>query len=201
MSTQAPVDTEQLRKAIQEEYAEVAHDPDKGFHFHTGRHLAGLLEYKDEWLDGVPEENLASFAGVGKPFTFGALKAGERVIDIGSGAGLDSLIAGKMVGRAGQVIGIDMTPAMLDKARKGATQMQAAHVEFREGYMEGLPVEDGWADVVISNGVINLSPDKTSVWSEIYRVLKPGGRIQIADIVVGKPVPEAAKEDISLWTG
>src|SRR6266852_1269015 len=201
MSTQAPVDTEQLRKAIQEEYAEVAHDPDKGFHFHTGRHLAGLLEYKDEWLDGVPEENLASFAGVGKPFTFGALKPGERVIDIGSGAGLDSLIASKMVGPAGQVIGIDMTPAMLDKARKGATGMLAAHVEFREGYMEALPVEDGWADVVISNGVINLSPNKAEVWSEVYRVLKPGGRIQIADIVVGKPVPEAAKEDISLWTG
>ncbi|HLQ31407.1 MAG TPA: methyltransferase domain-containing protein [Chloroflexota bacterium] len=201
MSTQAPVDTEQLRKAIQEEYAEVAHDPDKGFHFHTGRHLAGLLEYKDEWLDGVPEENLASFAGVGKPFTFGALKPGERVIDIGSGAGLDSLIASKMVGPAGQVIGIDMTPAMLDKARKGATGMLAAHVEFREGYMEALPVEDGWADVVISNGVINLSPNKAEVWSEIYRVLKPGGRIQIADIVVGRPVPEAAKEDISLWTG
>jgi len=201
MSTQAPVDTEQLRKAIQEEYAEVAHDPDKGFHFHTGRHLAGLLEYKDEWLDGVPEENLASFAGVGKPFTFGALKPGERVIDIGSGAGLDSLIASKMVGPAGQVIGIDMTPAMLDKARKGATGMLAAHVEFREGYMEALPVEDGWADVVISNGVINLSTNKAEVWSEIYRVLKPGGRIQIADIVVGRPVPEAAKEDISLWTG
>jgi SAM-dependent methyltransferase len=201
MSTQAPVDTEQLRKAIQEEYAEVAHDPDKGFHFHTGRHLAGLLEYKDEWLDGVPEENLASFAGVGKPFTFGALKPGERVIDIGSGAGLDSLIASKMVGPAGQVIGIDMTPAMLDKARKGAIGMLAAHVEFREGYMEALPVEDGWADVVISNGVINLSPNKAEVWSEIYRVLKPGGRIQIADIVVGRPVPEAAKEDISLWTG
>ncbi len=201
MSTQAPVDTDLLRRAVQDEYAEVAHNPDKGFHFHTGRHLAGLLDYKDEWLEGIPEENLASFAGVGKPFTFGALKPGERVVDIGSGAGLDSLIAGKMVGPSGHVIGIDMTPAMLDKARQGAEAMGAQHVEYREGFMEALPVEDGWADAVISNGVVNLSPDKAAVWAEIFRVLKPGGRIQIADIVVGKPVPEAAKEDISLWTG
>ena len=201
MSTQAPVDTDLLRKAVQDEYAEVAHNPDKGFHFHTGRHLAGLLDYNDEWLEGIPEENLASFAGVGKPFTFGALKSGERVVDIGSGAGLDSLIAGKMVGPSGHVIGIDMTPAMLDKARQGAEAMGAQHVEYREGFMEALPVEDGWADAVISNGVVNLSPDKAAVWDEIFRVLKPGGRIQIADIVVGKPVPEAAKEDISLWTG
>jgi SAM-dependent methyltransferase len=201
MSVRAPVDIERLRKAIQKEYAEVAHHPDKGFHFHTGRHLAGLLEYKEGWLQGVPEESLASFAGVGKPFTYGALQPGERVVDIGSGAGLDSLIAGKMVGPTGHVIGIDMTVAMLEKARHGAAAMGAAHVEFRQGYMEALPVQDGWADVVISNGVINLSPDKAAVWSDVYRVLRPGGRIQIADIVVGKPVPEAAKEDISLWTG
>lgn len=185
MSIGAPVDTEQLRKAVQEEYAEVAHKPDKGFHFHTGRHLARLLDYKDEWLEGIPEESLASFAGVGKPFIFAALQPGERVVDIGSGAGLDSLIAGKMVGAEGHVVGVDMTPAMLEKARQGAARMDADHVEFREGYMEALPVEDGWADVVISNGVINLSPDKVAVWSEIYRVLKPG----------------SAKEDISLWTG
>jgi|SRR5579862_7836586 len=201
MSVGAPVDTEQLRKAVREEYAEVAHNPDKGFHFHTGRKLAGILDYKDDWLEGIPEENIASFAGVGKPFTFGALNPGERVVDVGSGAGLDSLIAGKMAGPGGHVIGVDMTPAMRDKARRGAAQMGASHVEFREGYMEAVPVEDGWADVVISNGVINLSPEKARVWSEIFRVLRPGGRIQIADIVVGKPVPDAAKEDISLWTG
>lgn len=201
MSIGAPVDTAQLRRAVQEEYAEVAHNPDKGFHFHTGRKLAVMLDYRDEWLEGIPENNLASFAGVGKPFTFGPLSRGERVVDIGSGAGLDSLIAAKMVGPSGQVVGVDMTPVMLGKARQGAARMGAGHVEFREGYMEALPVDDGWADVVISNGVINLSPDKSAVWAEIYRVLRPGGRIQIADIVVGKPVPDSAKEDISLWTG
>jgi|SRR5579884_131892 SAM-dependent methyltransferase len=201
MSSASPVDIEQLRRAVQDEYAEVARNPDKGFHFHTGRTLARMLDYRDEWLEGIPEENIASFAGVGKPFTFGALKPGERVVDIGSGAGLDSLIASKMVGPEGRIVGVDMTPAMLDKARRGAAEMGATQVEFREGFMEALPIDDGWAHVVISNGVINLSPDKAAVWREIYRVLRPGGRIQIADIVVGKPVPDSAKEDISLWTG
>ena len=195
------LDVEELRRAVQEEYAEVASNPEKGFHFHTGRHLAQLLDYKDEWLEGIPEGNLASFAGVGKPFTFGALQQGERVVDLGSGAGFDSLIAGKMVGPAGHVIGVDMTPAMLAKARVGAAKMGAAHVEFREGVIESMPVDDGWADVIISNGVINLCPDKELAWKEIFRVVRPGGRIQIADIVVGKPVPDSAKEDISLWTG
>ncbi len=195
------VDLEELRRAVQDEYAEVAENPDRGFHFHTGATLAGILEYQPEWLEGIPEENIASFAGVGKPYAFGALKPGERVVDAGSGAGFDSLIAGTMVGPGGHVIGVDMTPAMLDNARRGAAAMGTSHVEFRQGFLEDMPVEDGWADVVISNGVVNLCPDKAAVWREIFRVLKPGGRIQIADIVVGKPVPEAAKEDISLWTG
>ena len=195
------VDLEQLRRAVQDEYAEVADHPEKGFHFHTGRKLADMLDYKPEWLGGIPAENVASFAGVGRPFAFGALKPGEQVVDAGSGAGFDSLVAGNMVGASGHVIGVDMTPAMLSKARRGAAAMNASQVEFRQGLLEEIPVEDGWADVVISNGVINLCPDKAAVWSEIYRVLRPGGRIQIADIVVGKPVPETAKEDISLWTG
>jgi SAM-dependent methyltransferase len=195
------VDLEALRSAVQAEYADVAERPDKGFHFHTGRRLAGILEYRAQWLEAIPAENLASFAGVGNPFVFGELSPGERVVDIGSGAGLDSLIAGKMVGAGGQVIGVDMTPTMLEKARRGAMAMEASHVEFRAGLAEALPIEDGWADVAISNGVVNLCPDKDAVWQEIYRVLKPGGRIQIADIVVSRPVPEDAKEDIALWTG
>jgi SAM-dependent methyltransferase len=195
------VDLDALRSAVQAEYADVAERPDKGFHFHTGPRLAGILEYRAEWLEGVPAENLASFAGVGNPFIFGELSPGERVVDIGSGAGFDSLVAGKMVGTGGAVVGVDMTPAMLAKSRRGASAMSARHVEFRSGLAEELPVEDGWADVAISNGVINLCPDKDTVWREIYRVLKPGGRIQIADIVVAKPVPQDAKEDIALWTG
>jgi len=195
------LDVEELRRAVQEEYAEVAANPEKGFHFHTGRHLAQLLDYKDEWLEGIPEGNLASFAGVGKPFTFGALQQGERVVDLGSGAGFDSLIAGKMVGPAGHVIGVDMTPAMLAKARANAAEAQVSNVEFREGYGEALPVPEGWADVVISNGVLNLMPDKSAALAEMARALAPGGRLQIADILVEIPVPQDAKADISLWTG
>jgi arsenite methyltransferase len=202
MSISPPrLDTQQLRAAIQAEYSEVAASPEQGFHFHTGRPLADLLGYAPELLEGIPTENLASFAGVGRPFVFGALKPGERAVDIGSGAGFDSLVAGGMVGPNGSVIGVDMTVAMLAKARRGAQAAALPWVEFREGFAEALPVADAWADVVISNGVINLCPDKVTVWREVFRVLKPGGRVQIADIVVEKAVPESAREDIDLWTG
>jgi arsenite methyltransferase len=195
------LDVEILREAIREEYAEVASDPEKGFHFHTGRPLARMLEYADEWLIGIPESSIESFAGTGNPFSLGELRPGERVIDVGCGAGIDSLIAAKKVGSEGRVIGVDMTPAMLEKARRAAREMGLANVEFREGYAEALPVEDGWADVVISNGVLNLMPDKAAVLEEMSRVLKAGGRLQIGDILVQKPVPESAKRKIDLWTG
>jgi arsenite methyltransferase len=196
------LDVEVLRGAIREEYAEVAANPQKGFHFHTGRPLARMLEYADDWLTGIPESSIESFAGTGNPFSLGELCTGERVVDVGCGAGIDSLIAAKKVGPEGHVIGVDMTPSMLEKARQAAKQMGLANVEFREGYAEALPVEDGWADVVISNGVLNLMPDKSATLEEMSRVLKPSsGRLQIGDILVQKPVPESAKHKIDLWTG
>ena len=201
MATQVDLDVGSLREAIRAEYAEVAEHPDKGFHFHTGRKLAALLGYADEWLSGLPEAAIGSFAGTGNPFSLGALRPGERIVDIGSGAGLDSLIAAKMVGLDGRVIGVDMTPAMLAKARRAAAEAGLANVEFREGYGEALPVPDGWADVVISNGVLNLMPDKAAALAEMARVLKPGGRLQIGDILVQRAVPESAKHQIDLWTG
>ena len=190
-----------LREAIREEYAEVANYPTKGFHFHTGRPLARILEYRDEWLEGIPESSFESFAGTGNPFSLGELRPGERAVDVGCGAGIDSLIAGKMVGPEGRVIGVDMTQVMLEKARAAAEEAGLGNVEFHQSYAEELPVPDGWADVVISNGVLNLMPDKPAVLAEMVRVLKPDGRLQIGDILVQKAVPESAKRKIDLWTG
>jgi arsenite methyltransferase len=195
------LDREALRRAIQEEYALVAEHPDRGFHFHTGRPLARILGYPAEWLEGIPEPTVASFAGTGNPFSLGTPLPGERVVDVGCGAGIDSLIAGRMVGPSGAVIGVDMTPAMLARARASASAMGARHVEFREGLAEALPVPDGWADVVISNGVLNLFPDKPAGLGEMARVLRPGGRLQVGDILVQKPVSEGAKRKIDLWKG
>jgi arsenite methyltransferase len=195
------LDTDLLRQAIQEEYAEVALAPEQGFHFHTGRPLAHLLGYEEAWLDGIPDGSLESFAGTGNPFSLGPLQPGERVVDVGCGAGLDSIIAARMVGSRGQVIGVDMTAAMLEKARRGVIEADLGNVEILEGYAEALPAPDGWADVVISNGVLNLFPDKEVALAEMARVLKPGGRLQIGDILVQKPVPTSAKRQIDLWTG
>jgi arsenite methyltransferase len=205
MSEQVPqvpqLDFEQLREAIRQEYAEVALKPEQGFHFHTGRPLARMLGYDDQWLEGIPERSIESFAGTGNPFSLGLLQPGERVVDVGSGAGIDSLIAARMVGSEGRVIGVDMTPAMLEKARRSADEGGFTNVSFHQGLAESLPVLDSWADVVISNGVLNLTPDKDAALREMARVLKPGGRLQIGDILVQKPVPESAKRDIGLWTG
>jgi arsenite methyltransferase len=199
-SAQTP-ELESLRAAIQEEYSRVALEPQRGFHFHTGRRLAHLLGYPEEWLIGLPESSIASFAGTGNPFSLGALNPGDKVVDIGSGAGFDSLIAARMVSPDGQVVGIDMTPAMIEKARSAAQEAGISNVEFRQGYAETLSVEDGWADVLISNGVLNLIPDKSAALQEMARVLKPGGRLQMGDILVQKAVPESSRRTIDLWTG
>lgn len=189
-----------LRDEIRREYTDVARDPLRGYHFRTGREAAVTMGYDPQWLDAAPAEVVASFAGTGNPFSLGSLRPGDYVVDIGSGAGLDAVIAAQMVGRQGHVIGVDMTEAMLDKARAGAASRGLSQLEFREGFAESLPVPDGWADVVISNGVINLSPHKPQVLAEIFRVLRPGGHLQVADITVERAVPEEAKRDIDLWT-
>jgi len=201
MTTPIGVDVAALRQAIQLEYAHVAARPDQGFHFHTGRRLARLVEYDPTWLVGIPEPTIDSFAGTGNPFRLGHPRSGERVVDVGCGAGLDSLIAARMVAPTGHVIGVDMTPTMLAKAAASARAMALGNVEFRAGLGEQLPVEDAWADVVISNGVLNLIPDKSAALAEMARVLRPGGRLQIADIVVERSVPAEAKENVDLWTG
>jgi arsenite methyltransferase len=189
-----------LRDEVTREYTEVAHDPERGYHFNTGRKALRTNGYDDALLNGVPEDSIASFAGTGNPFAMGMPAEGEYVVDIGSGAGVDPFIAARAVGPAGHVIGVDMTDAMLDKAQSGAAQVGLDNLEFRRGFSESLPVPDGWADLVISNGSVNLSPNKSLVFEEIFRVLRPGGRIQIADITVDVPVPEGAKRDIDLWT-
>lgn len=200
-SVHLAVDIDDLRTEVQAKYGDVAVDPNRDYHFHTGRFIAERCGYDTAVLDALPEVAVESFAGVANPFALRPLEPGEQVVDIGSGAGFDCLVAGKAVGSDGAVIGVDMTAEMLDKSRRLANDIGADNVEFRHGYMEELPVEDGWADVVIANGVFNLAPDKQQVFTEVWRVLKAGGVVQFADIANGREVPEEAMRHIDLWTG
>ncbi len=195
------VEIDALREQVREKYREVAVAPQRSFHFHTGRPLAARLGYDTAAVDALPDRAVESFAGVGNPFSLRALEPGERVVDVGSGAGFDSFVAAGQVGAGGRVVGVDMTEEMLEKSRATAAALGLDHVEFREGLAEELPVEDGWADAVVSNGVINLCADKKAVFEEIRRVLRPGGWLQFADIANGRPVPPEALRDIDLWTG
>jgi arsenite methyltransferase len=195
------VDVDTLRDQVREKYRAVAVDPDATYHFHTGRPLTARLGYDTAIVDQLPDQAVESFAGVGNPFSLRQLQAGERVVDVGSGAGFDSFVAAHHVGPDGYVVGVDMTDEMLTKAQTTAELIGHCHVEFRRGLAEELPVEDCWADVVISNGVINLCADKRAVFDEIYRVLKPGGVLQFADIANGRTVPPEAMRDVDLWTG
>ncbi len=197
---ESPVDRAELRAEIQAKYAAVAASPDEEFHFHTGRTVAERCRYDMAAVDALPVA-VESFAGVANPFELRDLEPGERVVDLGSGAGFDSFLAGRAVGSEGSVVGVDMTDEMLAKSRSTVATMGADNVEFRHGFLEDLPVEDGWADAVIANGVINLCPDKIAAFSEAWRVLKAGGVIQFADIANGLPVPEEAQRHIDLWTG
>jgi len=198
--TDVVVDAGALREEVKNKYREVAADPHGKHHFHTGRYLAKRLGYDDGFVGSLPDVAVESFAGVANPFALRSLMTGERVVDVGSGAGFDSFVAAHQAGPTGKVIGVDMTEEMLAKSRSTAATLGLTHIEFREGLAENLPVDDGWADVVISNGVINLCADKKAVFSEILRVLRPGGRLQFADIANGKPVPAAAIQNIDLWT-
>ena len=200
MAVEADIDVDLLKSEIKKTYSSVSEEPGKDFIFPTGRAWAEDLGYPDE-LANVPEGAVESFAGVANPWTMGRLAAGERVLDLGSGAGTDSLVAAQMVGADGHVTGIDMTAPMLAKARAAATEMGVTNVEFVEGEAERLPFADASFDVVISNGVIDLVPDKDAVFAELYRVLVPGGRMQIADVTIQNPVSEEGRRKIDLWTG
>ena len=200
MTDDVMVDRDQLRDQVRDKYRMVATEPGGAYHFHTGRRAAAHLGYPSDVVDDLPDSAVESFAGVGNPFVLRTLEPGERVVDVGSGGGFDTFVAADQVRPEGRVIGVDMTTEMLDKATRAAAELGHHHVEMREGYAEDLPVEDGWADVVISNGVINLCPDKQAAFAEIYRALRPGGFLQFADIANGNRVPAEAMRDIDLWT-
>lgn len=201
MAVDVDIDVDLLKSEIKKTYASVSDEPEKDYIFPTGRAWAEDLDYPAAELANVPDSAVESFAGIANPFSLGRIETGARVLDVGSGAGTDSLVAAQMVGPSGSVTGIDMTPEMLAKARASAAAMGLDNVTFIEADAERLPFDDHSFDVVISNGVIDLIPDKDAVFSEIFRVLVPGGRIQIADITIQRPVSEEGKKNIDLWTG
>lgn len=198
--TDITVDVDLLRSEIEKTYTQVSTDQDKDFIFPTGRAWAEDLGYPQPELSNIPDASVESFAGVANPFSLGRIEPGATVLDLGCGAGTDLLIAAQMVGPEGRVIGIDMTRTMLDRAQASADELGAV-VELHQGLIESVPVDDESIDVVISNGVIDLVPDKEAVFAEIDRVLKPGGRLQIADVVIHTEVSEDARDRIDLWTG
>ena len=201
MAVRVDIDVETLKREIKKTYARVSCEPETAFIFPTGRAWALDLGYPAELLARVPDASAGSFAGVANPFSLGELGRGEHVLDLGSGAGTDSLVAAQMVGADGRVTGVDMTPEMIATARASARELGAENVEFVETEAERLPFPDESFDVVISNGVIDLIPDKDAVFAELHRVLRPGGRLQLADVTIQRPVSEEGRRNIDLWTG
>src|SRR3954463_6660835 len=196
-----PVDVDLLREEIRRTYTDVSIEQEQEFIFPTGRSWAQDLGYPEPELSRVPDATVESFAGVANHWLLGGVEPGEVVLDLGCGAGTDLLIAAQMAGRAGRALGVDMTAAMLERAEASAREMGLANVELHESLIETLPLEDASVDVVISNGVIDLVPDKDAVFDEIDRVLRPGGRLQIADVIIHHEVSEDARKRIDLWTG
>jgi ubiquinone/menaquinone biosynthesis C-methylase UbiE len=195
----ATLDVGDLEGKVQQMYRQVAEQPHASYHFEMGRALAQRLGYPEDLLAAIPEGAVESFAGVGFFFDLAALQQGETVIDLGSGSGMDTFIAAGLVGPTGSVVGVDFTREQLTKARRLAAEAGIEHVEFREGRIESLPADDESFDCVISNGVINLSPDKQRIFAEAARVLRPGGRLAIADIVTTRPLTEAIVSNANLW--
>lgn len=203
MALACPVtlDPQQLREEVRALYGRVAEDPNVDFHFHRGpRYAVEFLGYDAAELDALPARASASFAGVGNPHRIDTLTPGETVLDVGCGAGMDLLLAARHVGRAGRAIGVDMTASMIDVARASAREAGLDNVEIRPGDAESLPLDDASVDAVISNGVLNLTTDKRRAFAEIARVLRPGGRLLLADIAVEKELSEKIRGDIDLWT-
>ena len=199
MTSVQPLDTDELTGRVNAMYTQVADEPDHDFHFQTGRALALRLGYPVEELDGIPAGALESFAGVGFFLDLAAVAAGETVLDLGSGSGTDSFLAAALAGPAGRVIGLDMTPAQLAKARRLAADAGLPHVEFLEGRIEQPPVEAGSVDCIISNGVINLAPEKPLVFQAAAEALRPDGRLALADIVTASQLPQGVTCDAALW--
>jgi len=204
MATQSPpaLDTTALRAHVRDVYGRLANRPDGEFHFHRGPdYAANHLRYDRRELAELPDEATASFAGVGNPLAIDAVRPGETVLDVGCGTGTDLLLAARRVGPRGSAIGVDMTEPMLAQARRAARRLGLDHVDLRRGDVQDLPVDSNSVDVVISNGVLNLAPDKHLAFSEIARVLRPGGRLLLADIVIGEELPDETRADIDLWAG
>jgi SAM-dependent methyltransferase len=194
------IDSEEIREAMRKKYAEISRTAKGKFNYPTGKEGANNLKYDLSDVEAVPGDVLDSFCGVGNPFSLGPIQQGETVLDVGCGAGFDLIITGRMTGQTGRACGIDLTPEMVMKTQKTITRLKLTNCEVQLAESESIPYDDHTFDIVISNGVLNMSPDKEKSFQEIYRVLKPEGRLQFADIVLKKELPEKVASSLEAWT-